>query len=175
MVWSVVISYTFYFHVLVISATSSLSQSGRVHFAYQKQKSFSYLWFSKLIAFLIRFRTAEEIEVAQNTQMGDLRDPQEDGARVQRPEWLITIGVCTHLGCIPIAGRGKRFIQGSQILFFLRFTYMCLFLFYHPILRRFLWWIFLPVSRFTLRRFRSYTKRSRAGKSSNTSIPFHRW
>ena len=31
-----------------------------------------------------------------------LRDPQPDSARVKKPEWLVIIGVCTHLGCIPL-------------------------------------------------------------------------
>ena len=35
-----------------------------------------------------------------------LRDPQLDSERVQRPEWLIVTGICTHLGCVPIWGEG---------------------------------------------------------------------
>jgi ubiquinol-cytochrome c reductase iron-sulfur subunit len=35
----------------------------------------------------------------------DLRDPEPDSARVRRDEWLIVVGVCTHLGCIP---KGQR-------------------------------------------------------------------
>ncbi|MEO0034657.1 MAG: Ubiquinol-cytochrome c reductase iron-sulfur subunit, partial [Pseudomonadota bacterium] len=31
-----------------------------------------------------------------------LRDQQTDAARVQRPEWLVVVGICTHLGCIPL-------------------------------------------------------------------------
>ena len=31
-----------------------------------------------------------------------LRDPQTDASRVQKPEWLILVGVCTHLGCVPL-------------------------------------------------------------------------
>ncbi len=29
------------------------------------------------------------------------KDPQEDGNRIQRPEWLVVVGLCTHLGCVP--------------------------------------------------------------------------
>jgi ubiquinol-cytochrome c reductase iron-sulfur subunit len=50
----------------------------------------------------IRHRTAEEIQAARSVDVSDLRDPQPDEARVQRPEWLIMVGVCTHLGCIPL-------------------------------------------------------------------------
>ena len=34
--------------------------------------------------------------------MDDLRDPQADKDRVQKGEWLILVGVCTHLGCVPL-------------------------------------------------------------------------
>ena len=34
-----------------------------------------------------------------------LRDPQPDTARVIRDEWLVLIGVCTHLGCIPLGNK----------------------------------------------------------------------
>lgn len=50
----------------------------------------------------VRHRTAEEIKQAQEVDVASLRDPQADDQRVQRPEWLILVGVCTHLGCIPL-------------------------------------------------------------------------
>lgn len=53
----------------------------------------------------IRHRTPAEIEVAREVPMADLPDPQPDDQRVQKPEWLIMIGVCTHLGCVPL-GQG---------------------------------------------------------------------
>ena len=49
----------------------------------------------------VRHRTKKEIEEAQNANLGEMRDPQTDAARVKKPEWLVLIGVCTHLGCIP--------------------------------------------------------------------------
>ncbi len=49
----------------------------------------------------IRRRTADEIQVARSVPLDDLPDPQADKDRVQKPEWLVMIGVCTHLGCIP--------------------------------------------------------------------------
>ncbi|KZC12934.1 Cytochrome b-c1 complex subunit Rieske, mitochondrial [Dufourea novaeangliae] len=36
----------------------------------------------------------------------ELRDPERDDDRTKRPEWLIVIGICTHLGCIPIPNAG---------------------------------------------------------------------
>merc|ERR1712230_279705 len=54
----------------------------------------------------IRHRTADEIKEADETDWQKLRDPQPDSARVKKPEWLIMLGVCTHLGCVPIGESG---------------------------------------------------------------------
>ncbi|MCJ1306204.1 hsp70 nucleotide exchange factor fes1 [Hypocenomyce scalaris] len=54
----------------------------------------------------IRHRTADEIKEAEDTKWESLRDPQPDSDRVQKPEWLIMLGVCTHLGCVPIGESG---------------------------------------------------------------------
>ena len=50
----------------------------------------------------VSYRTPEEIERAKADDAADLIDPALDGERVQREEWLIVVGVCTHLGCIPL-------------------------------------------------------------------------
>ena len=50
----------------------------------------------------VRHRTAKEIAEARGADLKTLRDPQADAARAQRPEWLVVVGVCTHLGCIPL-------------------------------------------------------------------------
>jgi len=49
----------------------------------------------------IRRRTQEEITEAESVPLSDLPDPVSDKDRVEKPEWLIMVGVCTHLGCIP--------------------------------------------------------------------------
>ena len=54
----------------------------------------------------VRHRTPKEIEDAQNTPLGDMIDPQTDQERVQKPEWLVVIGICTHLGCVPLGHEG---------------------------------------------------------------------
>ncbi|KAL9678928.1 hypothetical protein QQ045_016780 [Rhodiola kirilowii] len=54
----------------------------------------------------IRRRTEEDIKLANSVDLGSLRDPQEDAVRVKNPEWLIVVGVCTHLGCIPLPNAG---------------------------------------------------------------------
>ncbi|XP_023549720.1 cytochrome b-c1 complex subunit Rieske-4, mitochondrial-like [Cucurbita pepo subsp. pepo] len=54
----------------------------------------------------IRRRTEDDIKIANSVDIGSLRDPQQDVERVKDPEWLIVIGVCTHLGCIPLPNAG---------------------------------------------------------------------
>jgi ubiquinol-cytochrome c reductase iron-sulfur subunit len=54
----------------------------------------------------IRHRTADEIDQANKVNLSELRDPQSDADRVKKPEWLILLGVCTHLGCVPIGESG---------------------------------------------------------------------
>jgi len=53
----------------------------------------------------IDHRTPEQISVAKADDTADLPDPAPDAARVQQEEWLIVIGICTHLGCIPLGQR----------------------------------------------------------------------
>ena len=53
------------------------------------------------------FRTADEIEQEKQVDVAKLRDPQTDEERVKDPEWLVVLGVCTHLGCVPIANAGE--------------------------------------------------------------------
>ena len=50
----------------------------------------------------IDHRPPAEIKAAEAVDVSTLRDPQKDSDRVQKPEWLIVVGVCTHLGCIPL-------------------------------------------------------------------------
>lgn len=79
----------------------------------------------------IRHRTQDEIQDAESAKWEQLRDPQPDSERVKKPEWLIMlgmftwcldfrtssdlvanahikfcVGVCTHLGCVPIGESG---------------------------------------------------------------------
>lgn len=51
-------------------------------------------------------RAASEIETEAKVDVASLRDPQDDSARVKDPQWLVVLGVCTHLGCVPIANAG---------------------------------------------------------------------
>ncbi len=76
-------------------------------------QAITVLWRGKPI--FIRHRTPEEIKMAQDVQVADLKDPYAEvlGAPSSLPatdanrtkpgkeNWLIAIGICTHLGCIP--------------------------------------------------------------------------
>lgn len=66
-------------------------------------QSVTITWRGKPV--FIRRRTPEEIQEAEKVSMDDLRDPQTDKDRVQKGEWLILVGVCTHLGCVPLGQR----------------------------------------------------------------------
>ena len=52
----------------------------------------------------IRNLTPAEIEEANKVDVGSLRDPQTlaDRTKPGKENWLITLGVCTHLGCVPL-------------------------------------------------------------------------
>jgi ubiquinol-cytochrome c reductase iron-sulfur subunit len=54
----------------------------------------------------IRHRTPDEVQEARSVDWKNLRDPQRDEDRVSKPEWLVMLGVCTHLGCVPIGEAG---------------------------------------------------------------------
>jgi len=53
-------------------------------------------------------RTAAAIKEAEDTPLGDLRDPEADADRVVSPEWLIVVGICTHLGCVPLGQKSSE-------------------------------------------------------------------
>jgi ubiquinol-cytochrome c reductase iron-sulfur subunit len=61
------------------------------------------MWRGKPV--FVRHRTAEDITAANDVQLSALPDPQPDSARVQKPQWLVMLGVCTHLGCVPLGQR----------------------------------------------------------------------
>jgi ubiquinol-cytochrome c reductase iron-sulfur subunit len=50
----------------------------------------------------VRHRTAKEIEEADAVDINDLPDPQADSERSPKPAMLVLVGVCTHLGCVPL-------------------------------------------------------------------------
>lgn len=59
-------------------------------------KNLTVKWRSKPL--FVRHRTAAEIEKERSVDLSTLRDPQSDDARVKKPEYLVLLGICTHLG-----------------------------------------------------------------------------
>ena len=57
----------------------------------------------------INHRTKKEIDEARNVNVASLPDPESDQKRVKEghDQWLVLIGICTHLGCIPLAHQGQ--------------------------------------------------------------------
>ncbi len=65
-----------------------------------KGEAITVKWRGKPV--FIKRRTAEEISEAKNVDIDFLKDPENDSDRVEKDEWLIVLGVCTHLGCVPL-------------------------------------------------------------------------
>ena len=63
-------------------------------------QSITVKWRGKPV--FIRHRTEDEIARASATDMADLRHPESDQVRVEKPNYLVLVGVCTHLGCVPL-------------------------------------------------------------------------
>ena len=62
----------------------------------------------------IRNRTKKEIKEAEDVKLSQLKDPEADSARVKKghDNWLVIIGICTHLGCIP-KGQAPGDVKGE--------------------------------------------------------------
>ena len=67
--------------------------------------SITVVWRGKPV--FIRHRTADEIKEAGAVPLDDLIDPEADKGRAQKPQWLIMVGICTHLGCIPLGQKSN--------------------------------------------------------------------
>ena len=83
------------------------------------------MWQGKPV--FIRRRTADEIRTVEETPIADLKDPvarndnlanlagkidAEDKNRVIKPEYIVVVGVCTHLGCVPL-GSSQGEVRGD--------------------------------------------------------------
>ena len=62
------------------------------------------LWRGKPV--FIKRRTENEISEAKAVNITELKHPEKDEERAANPEWLVMLGVCTHLGCVPLADKG---------------------------------------------------------------------
>jgi ubiquinol-cytochrome c reductase iron-sulfur subunit len=75
-------------------------------------QAITVMWRGKPV--FIRNRTREEIEQARAVDVAELPDPEDDAKRVKwgHENWLVMIGICTHLGCIP-KGQGLTDAKGD--------------------------------------------------------------
>ena len=71
----------------------------------EQGQSISVLWRGKPV--FIRRRTEEEISNARNVDLSELKDPELDKDRTQNKNYLVMVGVCTHLGCVPLGQQGE--------------------------------------------------------------------
>ena len=67
-------------------------------------KSITVLWRGKPV--FIKRRTQAEIDEARKVKMEELKHPEKDEDRAKNPEWLVMLGICTHLGCVPLNDKG---------------------------------------------------------------------
>ena len=66
----------------------------------EEGQSLTVMWRGKPI--FIRHRTSEEIRTAIDASVNELKHIASDESRVKNPKWLVVVGVCTHLGCVPL-------------------------------------------------------------------------
>lgn len=85
----------------------------------QQGQSITVMWRGKPV--FIRYRTEEEMAAANSVKVADLPDPVARNANLEsgapatdanraaegREAWLVMIGVCTHLGCVPLGQQGE--------------------------------------------------------------------
>ena len=71
----------------------------------QPGQSITVLWRGKPV--FIKRRTEEEIAKARQVDLKELKHPEKDEDRVKNPEWLVMLGICTHLGCVPLGNKGE--------------------------------------------------------------------
>ncbi len=72
--------------------------------AVESGQSITVTWRGKPV--FIRRRTQTEVGDARAVSFADLPDPENDADRVVKDEWLIMVGICTHLGCVPLGQAG---------------------------------------------------------------------
>ena len=71
----------------------------------QPGKSITVLWRGTPV--FIKRRTETEISEAQSVNLEELKHPEKDADRVKKAEWLVMMGICSHLGCVPLSDKGE--------------------------------------------------------------------
>ena len=87
------------------SSVKALATTERDLSEVEPGKSITVLWRGKPV--FIKRRTQEEIAEAQSVSLDDLPHAEKDQDRVKNPEWLVMLGICTHLGCVPLSDKGE--------------------------------------------------------------------
>lgn len=76
----------------------------------EEGQSITVKWRGKPV--FVRHRTPDEIKQAKEVLIDDMRDPQTDAERVANEKYIVLVGVCTHLGCVPL-GQKTGDIKGQ--------------------------------------------------------------
>ena len=76
----------------------------------EEGQSITVKWRGKPV--FVRHRTPDEIKQAKEVLIDDMRDPQADADRVANEKYIVLVGVCTHLGCVPL-GQKTGDIKGQ--------------------------------------------------------------
>ena len=69
-------------------------------------QSITVVWRGKPV--FIKRRTQDEIDKARSVSLDELKHPEKDEDRAKNPEWLVMLGICTHLGCVPLSDSGTH-------------------------------------------------------------------
>lgn len=99
--------------LLVVKLVSSMSPSAEVMALAFSEFDLSSLEVGKAVTvkwrgkpIFIRKRSQQEIEKMRQVPMSHLRDQETDDERCVKPEFMIVIGICPHLGCVPLCDQG---------------------------------------------------------------------
>ena len=71
----------------------------------QPGKAITVLWRGTPV--FVKRRTPEEVAEAKKVNLDELKHPEKDEDRVKKEEWLVMLGICTHLGCVPLSNKGE--------------------------------------------------------------------
>lgn len=114
MLSTVRLAYASFARVLVVKFVASMSASADVlalasaEFELgeiEEGSTITVKWRGKPV--FIRHRTDAEIAEEAAVSMAHLRDQETDEDRTHKPKWLVVLGICTHLGCVPLNNAGE--------------------------------------------------------------------
>ena len=78
--------------------------------SFEEGQAITVKWRGKPV--FVRHRTDDEIKQAQEVSLEGMRDPQNDSERVTKEKYIVLVGVCTHLGCVPL-GQKSGDVKGQ--------------------------------------------------------------